>query len=697
MSTSARTEVPVPHDLPAFGAIDVEGVIPELEQLLADNLTLLDEIAAAEPSWETVVEPLEEAGDALSRLWAPIRHLHAVADDEVLRRVYEQGLPKLTDYGNRFGQHEGLYRAYRALAEAEGFEAETPARRMAVEQALRDFRLSGIDLDADAQARYREISQRLSELGNRFSQNLLDATDAFALEVPVDRLAGLPEAAREKALAEARSRGVDGAVITLDGPTYLAVMSHAEDRELRRSVYEAWVTRASSLGEGPGDWDNAPLVDEILALRDELARLLGFASWAERQLEGRMARSPEEVTGFLEDLAARSLPQARREYEELCAFARDELDLPEPEAWDLAFAGERLRRARYDVSQEALRPWFPVDRVVEGLFAIVRRLFGIDVVERTDWPVWHESVRCFEVLRPGEDGRAEVAGRFYLDLYARRHKRGGAWMDGCRGRRRTAAGVQVPVAFLTCNFSGPVTREDGVTTPALLTHDEVTTLFHEFGHGIHHMLTRVDVADVAGISGVPWDAVELPSQFLENWCWHPEAVALISGHHETGEPLPAELLDRLVAARNFQSAMMMVRQLEFGLFDFRLHHGYRADAPDFVRETIDAVREQVAVVRPPAFNRFELGFGHIFSGGYSAGYYSYKWAEVLSSDAFARFEEEGIFDPAAGRDFLQCILERGGSEPPAELFRRFRGRDPDIGPLLRHCGIVGADAPGGGA
>ncbi|MEE4298873.1 MAG: M3 family metallopeptidase [Pseudomonadales bacterium] len=690
MTTSTRSE-PSPHDLPAFGAIDVEGVIPELERLLDGNLALLDTIAAAKPSWETVVEPLEEAGDALARLWSPIRHLHAVADDDVLRRVYEQGLPKLTDYGNRFGQHEGLYRAYRALADADGFERESPARRMAVEQALRDFRLSGIDLDADAQARFREISQRLSELGNRFSQNLLDATDAWTLEVTPERLAGLPEAAREKALAEARTRGVDGAVITLDGPTYLAVMSHAEDRALRRSVYEAWVTRASALGQRPEEWDNAPLVDEILALRDELARLLGYGSWAERQLEGRMARRPEEVLAFLDDLAARSLPQARREYQELCEFAREELDLEAPEAWDLAFAGERLRRARYDVSQEALRPWFPVDRVIEGLFSIVGRLFGIEVVERTDWPVWHESVRCFEVLRPADGGASEVAGRFYLDLYARRHKRGGAWMDGCRGRRRTATGVQVPVAFLTCNFSGPVTRADGAMTPALLTHDEVTTLFHEFGHGIHHMLTCIDVADVAGISGVPWDAVELPSQFLENWCWHPEAVALISGHHETGEPLPAELLDRLVAARNFQSAMMMVRQLEFGLFDFRLHHDYRA-TPGFVREVIETVRAQVAVVQPPAFNRFENGFGHIFSGGYSAGYYSYKWAEVLSADAFARFEEDGIFDQAAGRDFLHCILERGGSEPPAELFRRFRGRDPDIAPLLRHSGIVGDDA-----
>ena len=691
MTSSAQHDVPAPHDLPAFGAIDVEAVIPELERLLAENLALLDDIAATEPAWETVVEPLEEAGDALARLWAPIRHLHAVADDDSLRRVYEQGLPKLTDYGNRFGQHEGLYRAYRALAEADGFEAEHPARRTAVEQALRDFRLSGIELDPEAQARYREISQRLSELGNRFSQNLLDATDAFALEVPAERLAGMPEAAREKALAEARTRGVNGAVLSLDGPTYLAVMSHAEDRDLRRSIYEAWVTRASALGERPEDWDNAPLVDEILALRDELAKLLGHGSWAERQLEGRMARTPEEVTGFLEDLAARSLPQARAEYDALCVFARDELGLETPEAWDLAFAGERLRRARYDVSQEELRPWFPVDRVVEGLFEIVRRLFGIDVVERHDWPVWHASVRCFEVLRPGDDGTQEVAGRFYLDLYARRHKRGGAWMDGCRGRRRTAGGVQVPVAFLTCNFSGPVTREDGQITPALLTHDEVTTLFHEFGHGIHHMLTRVDVADVAGISGVPWDAVELPSQFLENWCWHPEAVALMSGHHETGEPLPQALLDRLVAARNFQSAMMMVRQLEFGLFDFRLHHGYQGDEPDYVRSVIDAVRGQVAVVRPPAFNRFENGFGHIFSGGYSAGYYSYKWAEVLSADAFARFEEDGIFDAAAGRDFLHCILERGGSEPPAELFRRFRGRAPDIAPLLRHSGIAVAE------
>ena len=679
----------VAEDLPAFGTLDLDDVIPALDAQLEANLALLDRLADAPADWDAVVLPLEEADDALARIWAPIRHLHAVADDEQLRRVYEAGLPKLTDYGNRYGQHAGLYRAWRSLAEAPAFAEAPPARRMAVEQALRDFRLSGIELEPEAQARFREISQRLSELSNRFSQNLLDATDAWSLTVPAERLAGLPEAAREKASAEARRREVDGAVLTLDGPTYLAVLTHAEDRALRREVYEAWVTRASALGAEPETWDNAPLIDEILALREEQARLLGFDTWAERQLEGRMARDAEEVLGFLGDLARRSVPQARREFAELEAFAASELGLDTLEAWDVGFASERLRLARYDVSQEALRPWFPVDRVIEGLFGIVARLFGIEVVECRDWPVWNEAVRCFEVLRPGADGASEVAGRFYLDLYARRHKRGGAWMDGCRGRRMTEAGVQVPIAFLTCNSSGPVERADGGTTPALLTHDEVTTLFHEFGHGLHHMLTRIDVADVAGINGVPWDAVELPSQFLENWCWHPEAVALISGHHETGEPLPGELLERLVAARNFQSAMAMVRQLEFALFDFRLHHGDRADAPDRVRAVLEAVREEVAVVRPPAFNRFENGFGHIFSGGYSAGYYSYKWAEVLSADAFSRFEETGIFDAQSGQAFLECVLERGGSEAPAELFRRFRGRDPDVAALLRHSGIVG--------
>ena len=686
MTTASRL------DLPAFDAIDPEAALAQLKAQVAENLELIDRIAAAEPAWSTVVAPLEAADDAISRLWAPIRHLHAVADNDDLRRAHDAALPVLTDYSNRYGQHRGLLDAYRALSERSDFAEAEPARRMAVEQALRAFRLAGIELEAEAQQRYREISQRLSELGNRFSQNLLDATDAFALTVPIERLAGLPDAAREKALAEARAREVEGAVITLDGPTYMAVMSHAEDRALRRAVYEGWVTRASAFGERPDDWDNAPLIDEMIRLREEQAGLLGFRSWAERQLEGRMADSPAAVVDFLGDLARRSVPQARDEFAELQRFALEELGMTTLEAWDVGFVSEHLRHARYAVSQEALRPWFPVDRVVEGLFEIVGRLFGIEVRETTDWPVWDSEVRCFEVLREGEGGAEEVAGRFYLDLYARRQKRGGAWMDGCRGRRRTANGVQVPIAFLTCNFSAPVELEDGARTPALLTHDEVITLFHEFGHGLHHMLTRIDVADVAGINGVPWDAVELPSQFLENWCWHPDSVALISKHHETGEPLPPEMLERLIAARNFQSAMMMVRQLEFALFDFRLHDtGFDGD----VRAQLAAVRDAVTVVPVPEFNRFENGFGHIFAGGYSAGYYSYKWAEVLSADAFSRFEEEGIFDRRAGRDFLHCILERGGSETPADLFRRFRGRDADIAPLLRHSGI--GDPSGGAA
>jgi oligopeptidase A len=671
------------YALPPFDAIDPATVPEALDAALAENEREIEAVArrAADGSvgWDDVVPPLEAASDRLARLWSPVRHLHSVADSEALRATYEDGLPKLTDYGTRYGQHRGLHAAWQALADAPDFATWPVERRTAVEHALRDFRRSGVALPEAERARYAEISQRLSELGNRYAQNLMDATDAWSVTVPEDRLAGLPDAVRERALGEARDAGQPGGLLRLDGPTYLAVLSHAEDASLRRTFYEAWSTRASAPGPDRQDWDNAPLIEEILALRHEQAQLLGHGSWAERQLEARMAETPETVLGFLHDLAERAVPQARAELDELRTWAREHLGMDTLEVWDVPFAAERLRHERYAVSQEQLRPWFPVDRVVSGLFDIVRRLFDVDVVEVHDWPTWHDDVRTFELRRDGEP-----VGRFYLDLYARRHKRGGAWMDGCLGRRRTESGVQVPVAFLTCNFGGPV--GDG---PACLTHDEVTTLFHEFGHGLHHMLTQVDVADVAGINGVPWDAVELPSQFLENWCWHPESLALISGHRDTGEPLPAELLERLLAARNFHSAMAMVRQLEFSLFDFRLHHEYDPDESDQVRRVLDEVRDAVAVTKPPEWNRFENGFQHVFAGGYSAGYYSYKWAEVLSADAFSRFEENGIFDAQSGNAFLEHVLEKGGSEPPAELFRRFRGRDPDIAALLRHTGIVG--------
>jgi len=672
--------------LPAFDRIEPAHLAPALDAVLQDNTQLLDTVAAAAPQWEAVVEPLEAAGDRLSRVWSPVSHLHAVRDSAELREVYEAALPRLSAYYSAYGQHRGLFEAYQRLADAPEFADFEPARRAAVEHALRDFRLSGIDLPEAERERFRAIDARLSELTNRFSQHLLDATDAFELPVSEERLAGLPESDQQRARKAGAERKIDGPVITLDGPTYQAVMMHADDRALRREVYTAWTTRASDQGPHAGRFDNAPLMEEILALRQEQAALLGYGSWAERQLTGRMADSSDEVLGFLRDLAGRARPQAEREFAELGAFARDELGLAKLESWDVGYASERLRQARYDISQEALRPYFPVDKVVEGLFAIVHRLFGIRVVEAEGWATWDPSVRTFEICGAGNGGNEQdepaVIGRFYLDLFARRHKQGGAWMDSYVGRRRTASGSQVPVAYLTCNFGGP-----SADRPALLTHDEVITLFHEFGHGIHHMLTQVEVASVAGINGVPWDAVELPSQFLENWCWHPESLTLISGHFDTGEPLPSALLDKLLAAKNFQSAMAMLRQLEFGLFDFRLHSEYQAGEAGQIRRILEAVRAEVAVLLPPPENRFETGFGHIFSGGYAAGYYSYMWAEVLSADAFSRFEEEGIFAANVGADFLHAILERGGSESPADLFRRFRGRDPDVAALLRHVGI----------
>ncbi|TVS15084.1 MAG: M3 family peptidase [Gammaproteobacteria bacterium] len=677
-----------PVRLPAFDRIRPEHLGPALDRVFEDNARVIEAAACAPPDWDLVVEPLESAGDRLARIWSPVSHLHGVRDSAELREVYEAALPRLSEYYSMFGQHRGLFDAYRRLADSAAFAGFEPARRTAIEHALRDFRLSGIDLPEPQQERFRAISARLSERSNRFSQHVLDATEAFELPVPEARLAGLPDADRQKAVKAGEERGHEQPVITLDGPTYQAVMMHADDRDLRQEVYYAWTTRASDQGPSAGGYDNAPLIEEILALRKEQAELLGFGSWAERQLADRMAGSVDEVLDFLRDLARRARPQAEREYQELADYARNELGLELLQAWDVGYASERLRQTRYSISEEALRPYFPVDRVVSGLFEIVSRLFDIRVEEVSGWATWHPSVRTFEIHSNAACGGAQLVGRFYLDLFARRHKQGGAWMGKFVGRRRTPGGSQVPVAFLTCNFGGP-----GPDRPALLTHNEVTTLFHEFGHGLHHMLTRVEVASVAGINGVPWDAVELPSQFLENWCWHPESLALIAAHYETGEPLPDEMLERLLAARNFQSAIAMVRQLEFALFDFRLHHEYRAGDGGQVRRILNEVRDEVAVIRPPENNRFENAFGHIFSGGYAAGYYSYLWAEVLSADAFSRFEEEGIFAPAAGTDFLKEVLARGGSEPPSELFRRFRGRDPDVSALLRHSGIVKEAAP----
>ncbi|SFT98329.1 oligopeptidase A [Halomonas saccharevitans] len=673
------------HDLPPFDAIRPEHVVPAMEELLEENRAAIEALVAsaeqAPPTWESLAAPLEALNDRLARAWSPVSHLNGTMNSPELREAYQACLGKLSDYSTWIGQHEGLFRAWQALKGGPAWAALDEGQRRTVENALRDFRLAGVDLPAEQKRRYGEIKARLSELSNTFSNQLLDATQAWHLDLADDsRLAGLPESAMATLKANAEAKGLDGYRITLDFPSFFPVMTYAEDRALRREVYTAFVTRASNQGPHAGEYDNAPVMEEILALRHELAELLGFADYADYSLSTKMAESPEQVITFLEDLAARAVPQAREEYAELAAFARDELGMEALEPWDVGFASEKLREARYAISDEQLRPYFPAPQVVDGLFRVVERLYEVSFVEDETAPRYHPDVRYFQILEQG----TPIAG-FYLDLYAREGKRGGAWMDECRVRRLEAGEVQLPVAYLTCNFTRPVGD-----APALLTHDEVTTLFHEFGHGLHHMLTRQTVADISGINGVAWDAVELPSQFMENFCWEREGLDLIAAHVDTGEPLPEALFEKLIAAKNFQSAMGMARQLEFSLFDFRLHREHVAPSAAEIQALLDAVRDAVSVVPRADFNRFQNGFGHIFAGGYAAGYYSYKWAEVLSADAWSAFEEAGIFDPETGRRFRTEILERGGSRDAAELFRAFRGREPSVEPLLRHCGIRAA-------
>ncbi len=669
--------------LPPFSQIQPDQVQPAVTQAIADcKQKIKDVLAHTEPhTWDSLIAPLEEVNDRLSRIWSPISHLNAVQNSEALRAAHDACLPLLSEFQTYVGQHEGLYQAYLALSESDDFPRLDDAQRKEILNTLRDFRLSGIGLPAEAQQRYGEIQARLSELASRFSNNVLDATQGWhKLVADEAELAGLPESVLAAARQMAELKGKEGWLFTLDIPSYLPVMMYADNRELRAEMYEAFTTRASDQGPNAGKWDNSAIMTELLALRRELAQLLGFANYAELSLATKMADKPEQVVNFLTDLAAKSLPQGKAELEEIRAFAAEQHGQSELAAWDLAYYAEKLKQHKFSISDEQLRPYFPASKVVKGLFEVVKRVFGMKVRERLGIDTWHPDVRFYDIF----DAEDELRGSFYLDLYAREHKQGGAWMDVCLGRRyRQDGSLQKPVAYLTCNFNGPV---DG--KPALFTHNEVVTLFHEFGHGIHHMLTRIDVAGVAGINGVAWDAVELPSQFLENWCWESEALAFISGHHETGEPLPADLLEKMLTARNFQAAMQMLRQLEFALFDFRLHQEFDPASADQIPELLDEVRSQVAVMTPPAFNRFQHSFSHIFAGGYAAGYYSYKWAEVLSADAFSRFEEEGIFNPATGHSFLKNILEKGGSREPMELFRAFRGREPQVDALLRHSGIA---------
>ncbi len=666
---------------PAFSEIEIGSVEAELDKKLSACRAVVEKVAKVKnPEWDTLVQPLAEAHNELNLFWSPVRHLNSVMNNDQLRDVYKQCLPKLSSYYTDLGQNKPLYEATLALTSSDAYDKLTAAQQREIQNELRDFELGGVSLTDDAKKRFAEIAQDLSRLTTEFSDNVLDATNAWEkLLDDVAALKGLPESAIAAAKQRAEQKDLDGYLVNLEFPSYLAVMTYADDATLRKELYTAFTTRASNQGPHAGQYDNSATMKEILQLRAEKANLLGYDAYADLSMVRKMVESPQVVVEFLDDLAKRAVPQAREEFETLEAFAKSELGMDALEAWDVPYVSDKLKQREHELSAEDLKPYFPASIAVPGMFKVVGKLFGlsIDVVENVD--VYHEDVALFQI----KDANGELRGEFFMDNYARANKRGGAWMDVCSSRQKISGQTQTPIAYLTCNLTPPVGDD-----PALLTHDEVTTLFHEFGHGLHHMLTRVDNAGVSGINGVEWDAVELPSQFLENWCWERESIDMISGHYKTGEKLPDDLLERMRNARNFQSAMQLVRQLEFAMFDMQLHIQSTPTESADIQATLNKVREKVAVVPTPSFNRFQHGFSHIFSGGYSAGYFSYKWAEVLSADAFARFEEEGIFNEKTGRDFLKSVLEVGGSRDAMTSFVEFRGREPTVDALLRHSGLA---------
>jgi len=660
--------------LPRFAQIQPAHVTPAVEQLLADGRATIQAVLQATPTWDEFVAPLEDANERIGRAWGQVAHLHAVMDNPELREVYNANLPKVTKYWTELGQNLELFEKYKALRASSEFAALAAARKRIVENAVRDFRLGGAELPADRKKRYAEISEELARLSAKFSENVLDATNAFSIYVTKEQTSGIPEDVLQAAREAAQKDGKEGWKFTLHMPSYLPVMQYADERALREKMYYASSTRASEFGKP--EWDNAPLIARIVPLRREMAELLGYKNFAEVSLVPKMAESPAQVLAFLDDLARRARPFAEKDVAELRAFAKAELGIADLQAWDVAYASEKLRLQRYAFSDQEVKRYFPEEVVIRGLFRVAETLYGVKFVE-SKAPIWHPDVRFFEV----RDSGGSAIGQFYMDLYARETKRGGAWMDDAITRRRKRDRVQNPVAYLNCNFSRPVGAK-----PALFTHDEVLTLFHEFGHGLHHLLTRVDDLGVSGINGVEWDAVELPSQFMENFCWEWDVLREMTRHVDTGQPLPRALFDKMLAAKNFQSGLAMLRQIEFAVFDMRLHYDFDGNVLDLLNE----VRQQIAVLHPPAYNRFPMSFGHIFGGGYAAGYYSYKWAEVLSADAYSFFEENGVLDPKTGARFRDEILAVGGSRPAAESFRAFRGREPSVDALLRHNGMIAA-------
>jgi len=670
----------------------VKIVTPAIDTLIEQASAVVTQLEtpSANVTWDNFVLPLEEATEQLGRAWGVVNHINNVVDTPELRATYNENQPKVTEFWTALAQNEALFDKYKAIHASAAFASLSPARKKIVENALRDFRLGGAELPADKKARFADIQEQHAAVSTRFSENVLDATNDYKLLVADEAdLAGLPDDVKQAARAAAEKDGKAGFQFTLHFPSYFPLLQFAHKRALRETIYRASATKASEMGSVFSElekWDNSSNIATLLKLRDEEAKLLDYRNFAEVSLVPKMAQSPEHVIEFLEDLARRARPFAEQDLAELRAFAKDELGIEKLEAWDLTYASEKLREKRYAFSAQEVKEYFPEPKVVDGLFRLVQSLFSVQI-KPDSAPVWHPDVRFFRIEREGQ-----LVGQFYLDLYARSGKGGGAWMDDARGRRlQTGGAVQTPVAYLTCNFTPPATV-DGQLQPSLFTHDEVTTLFHEFGHGLHHMLTQVDEIAVSGISGVEWDAVELPSQFMENFCWEWDVLQHLTAHVKSGEPLPRALYDKMLAAKNFQSGMQTLRQVEFSLVDMHLHYDYDPSSQQSVQELINDVREKFAVMMPPAFNRFQHSFGHIFAGGYAAGYYSYKWAEVLSADAYAAFEEAveaggGALSEATGKRFQQEILAVGGSRPALESFKAFRGREPSIDALLRHSGM----------
>lgn len=669
------------NKLPLFDQIKVAHVIPAIEKILSDNKNQLEKMLAQKDfNWTNLVEPLEEMDDRLQHAWSPIKHMNAVVNSEELRKVYIQCVEKITAYYTELAQNEQLFHAIEQVAAKKDRLSLNAAQCKVIENKIRDFRLAGVALNAQDKKQFAELSQKLSKLQNKFEENLLDATNAWQKLITNQALlAGIPEHAVASAKQAAEQKKLEGWLFNLEAPSYIAVMTYADSRELRQEVYEAYVTRASDQGPHAGRWDNSQVMIDILNTRLAMAKLLGFNNYADYSLATKMAKTSDEVMNFLNDLAKASYPHAKNEYKELAEFANKEFHVAELAPWDIAYFSEKLCQNLHTLSQEDLRPYFPEDQVFNGMFKVVTELYNLTVTERKDVSIWHPDVRFFEI----HDRQGNLRGQFYSDLYARSNKRGGAWMDECRNRYKKSTGeIQTPVAYLTCNFNGPVGKQ-----PALFTHDEVLTLFHEFGHTLQHLLTTVDYYDVAGISGIPWDAVEIASQFNENWCWIKPGLDLITHHYLSGEKLPNDLFTKMNDAKNFQASMQIVRQLEFALFDFRLHMEFDPKANNQIQKILDDVRQKITVTPIMPYNRFQHGFSHIFAGGYAAGYYSYKWAEVLACDAFEKFSEAGYFNPKVGKEFLQTFLESGGVVDPMTLFIEFRGRKPEVSALLRYYGI----------